>query len=311
MEENSTGGCLYGVEHVGVSGLELHFYANRCPNAEMIVKQELRRSMLNDTSTAAALLRLAFHDCQVNVCDASILLKNTDGTTNEIGSDKNFGIRKLNIIHEIKSLIEKICPQIVSCADIIQLAAREAIFLTGGPYVQVLTGRRDSVFASEESADKELPTADISVEEFIDIFQQKNINLEAGSHTLGIGHCRNFVNRLKQGTNPTMSPYFGLMLKKICSDPSLTDIAFATNDATTLSFDNQYFLDILNGRGLLKIDSDIAGDPRTRPYVIQFGSNGQLFFQKFASGFLKLSSYKVLEGEEGEIRRSELNFDKF
>lgn len=88
----------------------------------------------------------------------------------------------------------------------------------------------------------------------------------------------------------------------ICSIPALSDIAFAQNDATTFSFDNQYFVDIQSGRGLLRIDSEIAADPRTQRYVVAFGQNTQHFFDRFSSGFLKLSNYKVLVGEEGEIR---------
>lgn len=89
----------------------------------------------------------------------------------------------------------------------------------------------------------------------------------------------------------------------ICSNPALSDISFAQNDATTLYFDNQYFIDIQSGRGLLKIDSEIATDPRTQPYVTAFGQNTQHFFDRFSSGFLKLSNYKVLVGGKGEIRR--------
>lgn len=47
----------------------------------------------------------------------------------ELKSDKNFGIRKMGIIDMIKTSLEQHCPQTVSCADIIQLAAREAIYL--------------------------------------------------------------------------------------------------------------------------------------------------------------------------------------
>lgn len=125
----------------------------------------------------------------------------------------------------------------------------------------------------------------------------------AGAHTLGVGRCRNFEERLRPVSDPTLSPTFSLLLQTVCSDPSLSDVAFAQNDATAFIFDNHYFIDIQKGRGLLKIDSDIATDPRTMPYVIAFGNDMQHFFCMFTSGFLKLSSYKVLVGDEGEIRR--------
>ncbi|KAJ0076081.1 hypothetical protein Patl1_34267 [Pistacia atlantica] len=288
--------------------LELQFYKKSCPDAEKLVKEKMRKSMLNDLSTAAAILRLAFHDCQVDGCDGSVLLENANGMTAETSSYRNFGIRKLNVINEIKSSLEAICPETVSCADIIQLAAREAVYLTGGPYIKVLTGRRDTVSASKERADKQLPAAYISVDAFIQIFRKKNISLEdgvalMGSHTLGIGHCRNFRERLWPTSDPTLSPPFSVMLQTICINPALSDVSFAQNDATIFSFDNQYFIDIQTGRGLLKIDSEIASDPRTQPYVSAFGHNTQHFFNRFTSGFLKLSNYKVLVGEEGEIRR--------
>lgn len=55
------------IKGVGNGTLELHFYGNRCPSAEMIVKAKMRTFMLTDPTTSAALLRLAFHDCQVDV----------------------------------------------------------------------------------------------------------------------------------------------------------------------------------------------------------------------------------------------------
>lgn len=83
----------------------------------------------------------------------------------------------------------------------------------------------------------------------------------------------------------------------------MSDIAFATNDATAILFDNRYFIDIMDGKGLLKIDSDISRDPRTLPYVEAFGRSVEQFFETFSDGFSKLSNYRVLVGDEGEIRR--------
>ncbi|KAH9714317.1 peroxidase [Citrus sinensis] len=256
--------CLFAG---GNGELVLHFYKKSCPSAEMLVKEEMKRKMLSDISSAATILRLAFHDCQVDGCDGSILLGNSNGITTETLSDKNFGIRKVDIINEIKGSLEKICPETVSCADIIQLAARDAVYLSGGPYIEVLNGRRDAVSAKKERADNQLPTYDISVSEFIEVFLQKNISLEdgvalMGSHTLGISHCPNFQNTLWPIKDDTLS----LELAKR----------------------------VIGGRGLLKIDSEIATDPRTQPYVTAFGQNTQHFFDRFSSGFLKLSNYKVL-----------------
>lgn len=60
---------------------------------------------------------------------------------------------------------------------------------TGGPYIEVLTGRRDSYSASRERADNQLPLANISTDDCIQIFRQKNISLEQGVALLGIELC--------------------------------------------------------------------------------------------------------------------------
>lgn len=56
----------------------------------------------------------------------------------------------------------------------------------GGPYIEVLTGRRDSVSASKQRADKQLPASDISIDQFIQIFSQNSITLEEGVALIGM-----------------------------------------------------------------------------------------------------------------------------
>jgi len=63
-------------------------------------------------------------------CDASILLD--DSAT--IRSEKNAGpnknsVRGFQVIDEIKAKLEQACPQTVSCADILALAARGSTIL--------------------------------------------------------------------------------------------------------------------------------------------------------------------------------------
>lgn len=101
-------------------------------------------------------------------------------------------VRGFDVIEDIKTVIESACPLTVSCADIVALAAREAVVLvrvilnplvsyqiihaicimdviygnhmafytmqTGGPFWPVPLGRRDSLTASEQAANTNLPS---------------------------------------------------------------------------------------------------------------------------------------------------------
>lgn len=62
-------------------------------------------------------------------CDGSVMLSYSNGSITETESDMNFGVRKLDLIDGIKRSLERICRQTVSCADIIQLAARDGVHL--------------------------------------------------------------------------------------------------------------------------------------------------------------------------------------
>ncbi|KAJ8476650.1 hypothetical protein OPV22_020377 [Ensete ventricosum] len=83
---------------------------------------------------AASILRLFFHDCFVNGCDASILLDDTTAFTGEKNAFPNRkSARGYEVIDAIKSSVEAACRATVSCADILALAARDGVALLGGP----------------------------------------------------------------------------------------------------------------------------------------------------------------------------------
>lgn len=52
---------------VAAQGLSMDYYQTTCPQAEAIARRSLQRSVLKDPTAPASLLRLAFHDCQVQV----------------------------------------------------------------------------------------------------------------------------------------------------------------------------------------------------------------------------------------------------
>jgi len=53
-----------------VAALRVGYYAQSCPNAEMIVRNAMERGMQQDSGTAPGVLRLHFHDCFVDVCNS-------------------------------------------------------------------------------------------------------------------------------------------------------------------------------------------------------------------------------------------------
>ncbi|KNA25461.1 hypothetical protein SOVF_005760 [Spinacia oleracea] len=297
-------------------GLSYNFYDKTCPQLEDTVRAALNPVFITDPTTAPALLRLMFHDCQVQGCDASILIDVSDSAPSkpsELGAKKNFGIRKRELINQIKSRLEIECPGQVSCADIIVLAARESVAISGGPRIKVPLGRRDSLSASSsEVADASLPSSDIGVDDTLSLFAKLGMTTQEtvaimGSHTLGITHCLNIMDRLYMPSNAkasSMDPRFEALLKFSCPEftPLSQNTSFVFNDPSTFIFDNLYYQNSLQRRGVLRIDAELPLNIKTAGIVEHFAANDDDFFQEFTSAFLKLSYAGVLTGNHGVIR---------
>ena len=59
-------------------------------------------------------------------CDASLLL---DGSDSEKLAPPNLSVRGYDLIDDVKLAVESVCPGVVSCADIIAMATRDAVHL--------------------------------------------------------------------------------------------------------------------------------------------------------------------------------------
>ncbi|KAK7264118.1 hypothetical protein RJT34_31722 [Clitoria ternatea] len=126
------------------------FYDNTCPNALSTIRTVIRSAVSKERRMAASLIRLHFHDCFVQGCDGSILLDDSSSIESEKSALQNANsIRGYSIIDQAKTQVEKLCPEVVSCADIVAVAARDASFAVGGPSWTVKLGRRDSTTASK------------------------------------------------------------------------------------------------------------------------------------------------------------------
>uniref|UniRef100_A0ACD5VHF3 Uncharacterized protein n=2 Tax=Avena sativa TaxID=4498 RepID=A0ACD5VHF3_AVESA len=118
------------VGHGPKFGLSPDFYRSTCPQADEIVVSVLKKAIAKEQRIAASLLRLLFHDCFVQGCDASVLLDDSEGVVSEKNAIPNKNsIRGFQVIDEIKAALEEKCPHTVSCADTIALAARGSTVL--------------------------------------------------------------------------------------------------------------------------------------------------------------------------------------
>uniref|UniRef100_A0A452XZZ4 Plant heme peroxidase family profile domain-containing protein n=1 Tax=Aegilops tauschii subsp. strangulata TaxID=200361 RepID=A0A452XZZ4_AEGTS len=132
------------------------FYDWTCPGVYDVVQQQVFSAMREEPRMGASLLRLHFHDCFVNGCDGSILLDGTDGEKFALPNQNS--VRGYEVIDAIKADLENMCPGVVSCADIVAIAAGYGVLFSGGPYYDVLLGRRDGLKANQTGADNGLPS---------------------------------------------------------------------------------------------------------------------------------------------------------
>ncbi|WCJ40748.1 Peroxidase superfamily protein [Euphorbia peplus] len=206
--------------------LEYDFYRDSCPQAEKIIHETVREMFNADMRISPALLRLAFHDCFIEGCDASILLDNAEGIRSEKDAFPNQSLKGFRIVDVIKSRIEEICPGVVSCADTVVLAARDGIVQAGGPFYPLLTGRRDSIQAFPDTAASELPSPQADLSETLASFASRGFDEREtvsvlGAHSIGVVHCRFIRNRIYNftGTNkpdPSIDPEFVNELRSSC-----------------------------------------------------------------------------------------------
>uniref|UniRef100_A0A453ECI9 Peroxidase n=1 Tax=Aegilops tauschii subsp. strangulata TaxID=200361 RepID=A0A453ECI9_AEGTS len=108
------------------------FYDATCPALQSVVRRGMAQAVQKEARMGASILRLFFHDCFVNGCDASVLLDDTANFTGEKNAGPNANsLRGYEVIDAIKAQVEASCKATVSCADIVALAARDAVSLVG------------------------------------------------------------------------------------------------------------------------------------------------------------------------------------
>ncbi|CAN1262973.1 Cationic peroxidase 1 [Linum perenne] len=262
----------------GSNGQELasNYYDISCPKALSLIRSSVLGAVHKDRRMGASLLRLHFHDCFVNASD------DTANFTGEKTAGPNMNsLRGFEVIDSIKLQMESVCPGVVSCADILTVAARDSVVALGGPSWNVQLGRRDST---------DLPRL---ISSFSDKgFTVKQMVALSGAHTIGHARCLIFRQRLHGGSSDIDSS-FADSLKSTC--PPL--------DAVSPSlFDNAYFTNVLAKQGLLHSDQQLFSGGSTDAHVTDYGKRPRAFYADFAAAMVKMGGLGTLTGTAGEVR---------
>ncbi|KAJ3684180.1 hypothetical protein LUZ61_013344 [Rhynchospora tenuis] len=286
------------------------YYYSSCPQISDIVRNIVESAIANDARLGASLLRLFFHDCFVNGCDGSVLLDDTPTFTGEKTANPNKGsLRGFEVIDRIKQAVEKACPGVVSCADILTIAARDSVVTLGGPNWDVKLGRRDSKGASLSKANKDLPAPTSSLSTLTSKFAAQGLSLKdmvalSGAHTIGKARCVNFRSHVYQDSN--INGLFANFRQSVCPSKNGTgDRNLAPLDLQTeTGFDNSYYQNLITFNGLLHSDQELFNGGPADSQVLLYSIWQDAFFDDFVEGMIKMGDIRPLTGSKGEIRKN-------
>ncbi|KAG5576710.1 hypothetical protein H5410_056844 [Solanum commersonii] len=162
-------------------------------------------------------------------CDASILLNETTSIVNEKTALPNLGsVRGYGVIEDAKAEIEKICPGLVSCADILAVAARDA----------------------SAAVKTDLSNPFNPLDTLISGFANKGLNTRdmvalSGAHSIGQAQCFLFRDRI-YGNGTDIDAGFASTRRRACPQEGENGNLTPLDLVKPNQLDNNYFKNLID-----------------------------------------------------------------
>ncbi|XP_042506669.1 peroxidase 50-like [Macadamia integrifolia] len=312
---------LYLFPSKASASLRLNHYSNTtCPNVEKIVRDAVTKKFNQTFVTVPATLRLFFHDCFVQGCDASVMIASTANNKAEKDNPINLSLAGdgFDTVIKAKAAVDATpgCRNKVSCADILAMAARDVVALAGGPSYRVRLGRLDGLSSTSSSVDGNLPLPSFKLDQLTSMFASRGLDLGdmialSAAHTIGFSHCNQFANRIYNYSgntllgvvDPTINTEYVKKLRSMCPKNVDPRIAIDMDPTTPQVFDNMYYKNLQQGKGLFTSDQVLYTDSRSKPFVEFWASNSLAFERAFINAMTRLGRVGVKMGSQGNIRR--------
>ncbi|KAM0925360.1 hypothetical protein ACQ4PT_004245 [Festuca glaucescens] len=291
--------------------LKIGHYHKTCYKAEQIVRDAVKKAVYANRGIGAGLIRLFFHDCFVRGCDASVLLDPTSANAQpeKLGIPNFPSLRGFEVIDAAKAALEKACPGIVSCADIVAFAGRDAsvILSNGKVNFNMPSGRYDGRVSIANETLFNLPPPFATLQLLKDMFASKGLSTDemvtlSGAHTVGISHCSSFSDRLPaNASDPTsMDAKLAKSVQRQCNktgDPTVVQ------DVVSPSFlDKQYYQNVLKRKVLFNSDAALQSPETINEVRLNARISGR-WEKKFKAAMVKMGSIEVKSSATGEIRK--------
>ncbi|CAN8222171.1 unnamed protein product [Cochlearia groenlandica] len=236
-------------------------------------------------------------------CDASVFIasEKEDAEKNS-PDDISLAGDGYDTVVKAKLAVEKKCPGLVSCADIIALAARDVVVLAGGLGFKVELGRRDGLVSKASRVDGKLPRPEqnLNLIGLVKLFASNGFSMTdmialSGAHT---------------PVDPTLDPAYAKQLMQTCHRfDKNPDTVVVLDEITSEVFHNAYFKNLVARKGLLTSDQVLFDDISSRCTVVKFANNVGEFNKAFSLAMRKLGWIRVKVGKQGEIRKDSSAFN--
>ncbi|KAG2634452.1 hypothetical protein PVAP13_2NG227300 [Panicum virgatum] len=225
-----------------------------------------------------------------------------------MANPNNGSVRGFEVIDAVKSAVEKVCPGVVSCADILAIATRDNVVILGGPSWDVKVGRRDSTTASFSGANNNIPPPTSGLVNLTSLFAAQGLSqkdmVALGAHTIWLARCTNFRAHIYNDTDIDLD--FAKTRQSGCprtsgsGDNNLAPLYLQTPTV----FENNYYKNLLSKKGLLHSDQELLNGGATDALIQSYVGSQSSFFTNFVTGMIKMGDITPLTGSNGQIRKN-------
>ncbi|GAA0157904.1 hypothetical protein LIER_15061 [Lithospermum erythrorhizon] len=245
-------------------------------------------------------------------CDASVMIASTGNNKAERDHSDNLSLAGdgFDTLVKAKAAVDAnpSCRNKVSCADILAMATRDVVALVGGPSYAVELGRLDGLSSKASNVNGNLPEPSFNLNQLTSMFAKHGLSQAdmialSAAHTIGFSHCNRFANRISNPVDPTLNKQYAVELQGMCPKNVDPRIAIDMDPTTPRTFDNAYFKNLQQGKGLFTSDQVLFTDNRSKPTVNLWAGNSQAFQRAFVTAMTKLGRVGVKTGRNGNIRR--------